>query len=154
MSWWCHSKRWRRLLHLLRLLVLLVLLLLGWWWRRLRLLMLLLLMLLVLVLVLLEMLVPKRPPAISTARDPAPISIHAAPPAPRIPAAFVMPVVGTTAWPPGVGLSLHLATPFPITLPRKALLARRRDCCPTSAPEAISIVFDLETISARTRQRL
>jgi len=109
------------------------------------------------VLMLLEMLAPKRPPAISTARDSAPISIHAASPAPRIPTAFIIPAVGTTAWPPGVGLPLYLATPFPFTFSRKALLARRRhcvSCCPTSAPEAISIVFDLETISARTRQRL
>lgn len=140
LSRWCHSKGWRWLLHLLRLRLLV--LLLGWWWWwgcwLLLLLMLLLLflmlvllvLLVVLVLVLLEMVVPKRPPAISSARDSAPISIHAASPAPRIPTAFAMPAVGTTAWPPGIGLPLplYLATPFPFTFSRKALLARRRHC--------------------------
>jgi hypothetical protein len=128
LSRWCHGERWGLLL-LLRLLLLPLMLLL-----------------------LMLMLLPERAP--SSAARATPKSIRPSCPTASISSTLVVPTVRTTARPPRVVFPIGFTVPFPFTLSRKALLARRRHTMsrPTGAPETISKVLDLKSISAGTRQ--
>jgi hypothetical protein len=136
------------LLMLLRLRLMLLLLLLL-----LLLLMLLLMLLMLLVLMLVKMLLPKCAPSKSAAKA-SPKSIRASYPAARISSTLVVPTVRTTTGPIRKVFPICFTTPFPFTLSGKTLLAHRRHSmsCPTSAPETISKVLDLKSVSAGARQ--
>jgi hypothetical protein len=129
----CHGERWGLLLLSLLLLPLLLLLLL-------------------LMLLLLLLLLPERAPSSAAKAPPKPIRSSRS--ATTISPTFVVPTERTTAAPPMVMFPICLAAPFPFTLSRKALLARRRHTMsrPTGAPETISKVLDLKSIGAGTRQ--